>query len=71
MPSTAVAPQFDDRASNWIAPDAVIIGNVRIGRNVGIWFGAVLRGDNEPIDDRRRHQRAGAYASCTPIRAFR
>ena len=26
-----------------------MIGDVRIGEDVGIWFGAVLRGDNEPI----------------------
>jgi carbonic anhydrase/acetyltransferase-like protein (isoleucine patch superfamily) len=44
-----IAPQFDDRAGNWIAPDAVLIGRVRVGKNAGIWFGAVLRGDNEPI----------------------
>ena len=44
-----MSPQFDDRDSNWIAPDAVLIGDVRIGRNAGIWFGAVIRGDNEPI----------------------
>lgn len=42
-------PQFDDAMSNWIAPDSVIIGDVRLGQDVGIWFGAVLRGDNEPI----------------------
>ena len=42
-------PAFEDRASNWVAPDAVVIGNAWIGRNVGIWFGAVIRGDNEPI----------------------
>ncbi|MFU0506549.1 gamma carbonic anhydrase family protein [Pseudaminobacter sp. NGMCC 1.201702] len=44
-----IRPQFEEEASNWIAPDATVIGNVRLGRNVGIWFGAVLRGDNEPI----------------------
>ena len=33
----------------WLAPDAHVIGNVVIGRNVGIWFGAVVRGDNDPI----------------------
>jgi carbonic anhydrase/acetyltransferase-like protein (isoleucine patch superfamily) len=44
-----VAPRLDAEGSNWIAPDAVVIGNVRLGRNVGIWFGAVLRGDNDPI----------------------
>ncbi len=42
-------PEFDDRSSNWIAPDATLIGNLKIGKNAGIWFGAVLRGDNEPI----------------------
>ena len=33
----------------WIAPDAHVIGQVGIGQDVGVWFGAVLRGDNEPI----------------------
>ena len=33
----------------WIAPSASVIGEVSLGRNVGIWFCAVLRGDNEPI----------------------
>ncbi|MDR6758566.1 carbonic anhydrase/acetyltransferase-like protein (isoleucine patch superfamily) [Mycoplana sp. BE70] len=37
----------DDRC--WIAPDAQVIGKVVIGEDVGIWFGATLRGDNEPI----------------------
>jgi len=46
--------QLDDRAPSlgedvWVAPDAVVIGNVILERAVGIWFGAVLRGDNEPI----------------------
>lgn len=43
------APQFEHRKSNWIAPDATIIGKVFLAENAGIWFGAVLRGDNEPI----------------------
>ena len=34
----------------WVAPDAQVIGRVRLGVDVGIWFGAVLRGDNEWID---------------------
>jgi carbonic anhydrase/acetyltransferase-like protein (isoleucine patch superfamily) len=33
----------------WVAPDANVIGQVEIGEDVGIWFGASLRGDNEPI----------------------
>jgi carbonic anhydrase/acetyltransferase-like protein (isoleucine patch superfamily) len=34
---------------HWIAPSAAVIGNVIVGEDVGIWFGAVVRGDNEPI----------------------
>lgn len=33
----------------WVAPDARVIGQVTLGDEVGIWFGAVLRGDNERI----------------------
>jgi carbonic anhydrase/acetyltransferase-like protein (isoleucine patch superfamily) len=33
----------------WIAPNAVLIGDVRLGLDVSVWFGSVLRGDNEPI----------------------
>lgn len=44
-----VAPQLDDEESTWIAPDASVIGKVHLGRETGIWFGAVLRGDNELI----------------------
>ncbi|MBO6901960.1 MAG: gamma carbonic anhydrase family protein [Rhizobiaceae bacterium] len=44
-----IAPEFSDRASTWVAPGANIIGRVRLGRDCSIWFGAVLRGDNEPI----------------------
>ncbi|PZW48651.1 carbonic anhydrase/acetyltransferase-like protein (isoleucine patch superfamily) [Humitalea rosea] len=36
-------------ADYWIAPDAHVIGRVRLGHEVGVWFGAVIRGDNEPI----------------------
>lgn len=34
----------------WVAPDARVIGRVRLAEDVGIWFGAVLRGDHELID---------------------
>ena len=33
----------------WIAPTAVVIGNVRLEHNASIWWNAVLRGDNELI----------------------
>jgi carbonic anhydrase/acetyltransferase-like protein (isoleucine patch superfamily) len=35
--------------SVFIAPNAVIIGDVEVGPESSIWFGAVLRGDNGPI----------------------
>ncbi|RWN24703.1 MAG: gamma carbonic anhydrase family protein [Mesorhizobium sp.] len=52
MPLYAIdgrAPGFEDADSNWIAPDATLIGDIRVGRNAGFWFGVVIRGDNEPI----------------------
>ena len=35
--------------SCWIAPCATIIGNVVVGSGSSIWFGSVMRRDNEPI----------------------
>jgi carbonic anhydrase/acetyltransferase-like protein (isoleucine patch superfamily) len=35
--------------SAFIAPTAVLIGDVEVGEDASIWFGAVLRGDNGPI----------------------
>lgn len=29
----------------WIADSATVVGNVTLGKNVSIWYGAVLRGD--------------------------
>lgn len=44
------APELPEEGRFWIAPGAHVIGRVRLGVDVGIWFGAVLRGDNELID---------------------
>jgi carbonic anhydrase/acetyltransferase-like protein (isoleucine patch superfamily) len=44
------APDMPEGGPLWLAPDAHVIGRVRLGHDVGIWFGAVLRGDNELID---------------------
>jgi carbonic anhydrase/acetyltransferase-like protein (isoleucine patch superfamily) len=33
----------------WLAPTAVLIGDVRVGDHANIWFGAVLRGDASQI----------------------
>lgn len=37
------------REGVWIADNATVIGDVRLGKNVNVWFGAILRGDNDPI----------------------
>lgn len=33
----------------WVAPDANVIGRVVLSPGSSVWFGATLRGDNEPI----------------------
>lgn len=43
------APVLPSADRFWLAPDAQVIGDVHLGEDVGIWFGAVLRGDNDPI----------------------
>jgi carbonic anhydrase/acetyltransferase-like protein (isoleucine patch superfamily) len=35
--------------SAWIAPGAYVIGDVRLEEESSVWYGAVLRGDTEPI----------------------
>ena len=35
--------------SAWLAPNSTVIGDVTIEEGASIWFGAVLRGDNQPI----------------------
>ena len=42
-----ITPQI--AASAWAAPDAQIMGNVVLEDEASVWFGAVLRGDNEEI----------------------
>src|SRR5690606_16918156 len=35
---------------SWVAPNAVLVGKVRLQAGASVWFNAVLRGDNELID---------------------
>jgi len=42
-----VTPDVD--ATAWVAPDANVIGNVRLAAKSSVWFGSTLRGDNELI----------------------
>lgn len=43
------APELPAGGEYWIAPNATLIGRVRIARGVSIWFGSVLRADNDWI----------------------
>ncbi len=52
MPALALddlAPKLPGGGRFWIAPDATLIGDVELKADASVWFGAVLRGDNEPI----------------------
>jgi carbonic anhydrase/acetyltransferase-like protein (isoleucine patch superfamily) len=42
--------RLEAEGSYFIAPSADVIGSVRLGNEVSIWFGAVLRGDNDWIE---------------------
>lgn len=44
-----VRPELPEAGSYWIAPNAAVIGKVRLLPGASIWFGAVVRGDNEWI----------------------
>jgi len=43
-------PTLPPEGSYWVAPGAHVIGRVTLGADVGIWFGTVVRGDNEDIE---------------------
>lgn len=43
-----LAPQIDPDVG-WIAPTAVLVGDIVVGADAGIWFGVVARGDIERI----------------------
>ncbi|USI74120.1 gamma carbonic anhydrase family protein [Sphingomonas morindae] len=45
-----IAPRLPACGSAWIAPNATLIGDVRIAPGVSIWFGAVIRADNGAIE---------------------
>ena len=42
-------PRLPAEGRFWIAPGAHVVGQVEIGDEVGIWFGATVRGDRAPI----------------------
>ena len=41
------SPKFND--TNFIAPNATVIGRVVLEEDASVWFNVVIRGDNDPI----------------------
>lgn len=61
------APHLPAGNRVWAAPDAQIVGNVRLARDTSVWFGAVLRGDNEIIEiGERSNVQDGAILHTDP-----
>jgi carbonic anhydrase/acetyltransferase-like protein (isoleucine patch superfamily) len=61
------APDLPEAGRFWVAPDAHVIGRVRLGADVGVWFGAVLRGDGEPLEvGERTNIQEGAMLHADP-----
>ncbi len=50
------APEFPGEGNYWVAETATLIGRVRLKKDASVWFGAVLRGDNEWISLGERSQ---------------
>ena len=44
-----LSPDLPADGDFWVAPGAHVMGRVSLGSGVSVWFGAVIRGDNEPI----------------------
>lgn len=44
-----VRPTLPQSGNFWIAPSAEVMGNVILKENASVWYGCVLRGDNDPI----------------------
>ena len=50
------APEFPETGRYFVADSATVIGKVRLKTDASIWYGAVLRGDNEWIELGERSQ---------------
>jgi carbonic anhydrase/acetyltransferase-like protein (isoleucine patch superfamily) len=50
----------------WIAPTATVIGNVEVRRGASVWFGAILRGDeNEIVVGEEANVQDGTMIHCS------
>ena len=42
-----VSPEMGENC--WLAPNATVVGDVKLGKNCTVWFNAVIRGDVNEI----------------------
>jgi hypothetical protein len=61
LPFAGIWPRIDPTA--FLAPGAVVIGDVEIGPHANLWFNVAVRGDDGPI-----HIGAGANSTSRPGR---
>ncbi len=64
LPVNEIAPEFGENC--YLADNATVVGEVRMGKNCSVWFNAVVRGDVNSIDigDNTNIQ-DGAIIHCT------
>jgi carbonic anhydrase/acetyltransferase-like protein (isoleucine patch superfamily) len=48
LPINGHAPQLDDES--WVAPNATVVGYVKLAARASVWYGATLRAEFEPIE---------------------
>jgi carbonic anhydrase/acetyltransferase-like protein (isoleucine patch superfamily) len=68
-PFEGARPTVADGA--WVAPGAVLVGDVRLGAGASVWFGAVLRGDGDPSIGAESNIQDGCVVHADPGRPVR
>ena len=64
LPVNGVFPTISNSA--WLAPNATVVGNVKIGEQCTVWFNAVIRGDVNSIEiGNKVNIQDGAVIHCT------
>jgi len=58
--ATFRSTNLDVHPDAWVAPNAVLVGEVALGQGSSVWYGCVLRGDLEPI-------RVGSYSNIQDL----
>jgi carbonic anhydrase/acetyltransferase-like protein (isoleucine patch superfamily) len=67
LPVKGIAPQFGSNV--YIAPNATVVGEVKIGDDCSIWFNAVIRGDVNSIEiGNKVNIQDNATVHCTYIK---